>query len=87
MDTLNINQEEIQSDSFETLEDNTQHITDVLVTQIILCIAILTGVFILNIFNPEVSSYIIDTFKHQTTVDFSTTLQDALVWLYDRVQS
>lgn len=87
MDTLEFNQEDFQSNELEELEENSQHISDVLVTQIILCIAILTGIFILNIFKPDISTYIIDTFKYQTNVELSDTLKDILSWLYDRVQS
>ncbi|MCC8069525.1 MAG: hypothetical protein LIO71_07235 [Ruminococcus sp.] len=90
MDTLENHQEDFNTTDIDTLEDlesESQHVSDVLVTQIILCIAILTGVFILNIFKPDISTYIIDTFKYQTSVELSDTLKGLIGWLYDRVQS
>lgn len=85
LDTLESNQNELKTDSLEESIESTQHISDILVTQIILCIAIVTGIFILNIFKPDISTYIIDTFKYHTSVEFSETIKTILTWLYDRV--
>jgi hypothetical protein len=59
--------------------------SDIIVTQIILCIAIVVGVFILNLVNPTMCKYMVDTFKHYTSTDFSKSIKDILLWLYDRV--
>lgn len=89
IDSLEINQENLQKDfESENLEDTTenlQHLSDILVTQIILCITIVTGIFILNIFKPEISKYIIDTFKHHSNIEFSESIKYILSWLYDRI--
>lgn len=85
LDTLESNQYESKTDSLEESIESTQHISDILVTQIILCIAIVTGIFILNIFKPDISTYIIDNFKYHSSVEFSETIKTILVWFYDRV--
>ncbi len=75
--------EDTQTD-IETPKE-TPHLSDILVTQIILCIAILLGMFILNLVKPTICKYMVDSFKHFTSTDFSKSIKDVLVWLYDRV--
>jgi hypothetical protein len=85
LDSLDKDREELLTESLEERDESTQHISDVLVTQTILCIAIVTGVFVLNVFKPDISAYLISNFKYHTTVEFSETVRSILAWLYDRV--
>ena len=85
LNTLEPNSENDGINPIEELEENPQHLSDVLVTQIILCIAIVTGIFILNIFNPETSSYMMERFKYYSNQEFSETVKNILSWLYDRI--
>lgn len=66
-------------------QENTQHISDVLVTQIILSICIVTGIFILNIFRPDISEYFIHSFKYHSNIEFSDTILNFLQGIYDRI--
>jgi hypothetical protein len=66
-------------------EEVSQHATDVLVTQIILSLMIIVSVFVLNIFHPELSEYLITQFKHYSNMEFSETLRYLLRGIYDRV--
>ena len=71
-------------DTFEPLE-NTQHISDVLVTQIILSIVIVISIFILNIFRPNISEYFIHSFKYHSSMEFSQTILNLIQNIYDRI--
>jgi hypothetical protein len=85
LDNLDNDREDLLAESLEERDENTQHVSDVLVTQTIICIAIVTGIFILNALKPDISTYLLENFKYQTTIEFSETIRKILSWLYDRV--
>ena len=59
--------------------------SDVKVTQVILCIAILLTILILNIVKPEVSYSIVNKFKEYTQYSTKDTLLHIITYLNDRV--
>lgn len=76
---------ETSQESLQQQEESVQHISDILVTQIILSIGILVSIFVLNIFRPDISEYFIHSFKYHSNIEFSETILNLLKNIYDRV--